>query len=130
LKYPVHAWLKPAAWLAIVAIALVTVLPIELRPTTSLSPNRERFLVMAIVGALFILAYPKRIWIVVLALCGAAAVLEPLQFFALGRHPSAHDVFVKSAGATIGAVVGFISIHAAYILARRRDGLKEEAQLR
>ena len=79
---------------------------------------------MAVVGALFALAYPKRVWIVVVALCGAAAGLEPLQFLAAGRHPSIYDAVVKSAGATTGAVVDYIIIRAAVILGPREIGLK------
>ncbi|MDO8399364.1 MAG: hypothetical protein Q7T45_16250 [Bradyrhizobium sp.] len=104
----VQIWLKFAAWLAITAIAIVTVLPIGLRPTTPYSPNTERFFVMAIVGGLFVLAYPARLWAVIFALACGAAVFEPLQFFALGRHPSLRDVVVKSAGAAAGAITGYL----------------------
>lgn len=101
-------WLKFAAWLAIAAIVIVTILPIGFRPTTPYSPNTERFFVMAIVGGLFVLAYPARVWAIIAALsCGAAAI-EPLQFFALGRHPSFRDVMVKSAGAAVGAIAGYL----------------------
>ena len=115
-----HTGLGVGAGLAIAAIAFVTVLPIELRPTTSLSPNRERFRVMAIVGGLFVLAYPRRVLVVIIALSAAVAVLEPLQYFASGRHPSVHDAMIKSAGASAGAVVACILARAAMWLRRRR----------
>ena len=108
LKPAVQFWLKITAWLAIVAIAVVTVLPIGMRPTTSYSPNTERFFVMAIVGCLFGLAYPTRLWAVIFVLICSAAVLEPLQFFAMGRHPSLRDVMVKSAGVATGAITGYL----------------------
>ena len=57
-----------AAWLSISAIVAVTILPIGLRPATGFSPNIERFLAMAIVGGLFVLAYPTRFWVIVAVL--------------------------------------------------------------
>ena len=95
------------AWLSILIVLVVTVVPIGFRPTTGLSPNIERFCVMAAVGALFAAAYPGRFWLIVLALSLAAAMFEPLQFIAAGRHPSLHDVEVKALGAALGAVIGY-----------------------
>ena len=124
MKFQLGSSLKIVAWLALIAIAIVTVVPIEMRPTTSLSPNRERFIVMAIVGGLFALAYPKRFWIVLVALFAAAAVLEPLQFLAAGRHPSTYDAIIKCAGASAGVVSGYLIIRAAELIGPRKTGLK------
>jgi len=99
--------IRRAAWLSILIVLLVTLVPIGLRPATGLSPNIERFCVMAAVGALFAAAYPRRFWLIVLALSVTAAIVEPLQFIAAGRHPSFRDVEFKSLGVAIGAVVGY-----------------------
>ena len=99
--------IRSAAWLSIAIVLLVTVVPIGFRPTTGLSPNIERFCVMAAVGALFAAGYPKKLWLIVLALSLAAAMFEPLQFIAAGRHPSLHDVEIKSLGAATGAATGY-----------------------
>lgn len=99
--------IRSAAWLSIAIILLITIVPIGFRPATGFSPNLERFCVMAAVGALFAAAYPERLWLIVLALSLAAAILEPLQFVAAGRHPSLRDVEVKSLGAAVGAAVGY-----------------------
>jgi hypothetical protein len=96
-----------AAWLSILIVLLVTIVPIGFRPTTGFSPNIERFCVMAAVGGLFAAGYPRRFWLIVLALALAAAMFEPLQFMAAGRHPSLRDVAFKSLGATIGAAAGY-----------------------
>ena len=61
---------------------------------------------MAAVGALFAAAYPKRLWLVVLALSLAAAAFELLQLLAGGRHPAVGDVVFKSLGAALGALLG------------------------
>ena len=103
----VRSIIKAAAWLSILMILLVTVVPIEFRPSSGFSPNIERFCAMAAVGALFAAAYPKKLWLVVLALSLAAAAFELLQFMAGGRHPAVRDVVIKSLGAAFGAVLGY-----------------------
>ena len=104
----IRLFVRSAAWLSILIVLLVTLVPIGWRPTTGLSPNIERFCVMAAVGALFAAAYPRRFWLVVLTLSLTAAMVEPLQFMAAGRHPSFRDVEFKSLGAAIGAVFGYV----------------------
>jgi hypothetical protein len=99
--------IRRAAWLSILIVLLVTLVPIGLRPATGLSPNIERFCVMAAVGALFAAAYPRRFWLIVLTLSLTAAMFEPLQYIAAGRHPSFRDVEFKSLGAAIGAAFGY-----------------------
>jgi glycopeptide antibiotics resistance protein len=99
--------IKTAAWLSILLVFLVTVVPIGFRPSTGFSPNIERFGVMAVVGALFAAAYPRRFWLIVLGLALAAAGFELLQILAGGRHPSIRDVGFKSLGAVIGAMLGY-----------------------
>ena len=99
--------IRRAAWLSILIVLLVTLVPIGFRPATGLSPNIERFCVMAVVGALFAAAYPRKFWLIVLTLSLAAAIVEPLQFIAAGRHPSLRDVEFKSLGAAVGAAIGY-----------------------
>lgn len=99
--------IRRAAWLSILIVLVVTLVPIGWRPATGLSPNIERFCVMAAVGALFAAAYPRRFWLIVLTLSLTAAMVEPLQFIAAGRHPSLRDVEFKSLGVAIGAVLGY-----------------------
>lgn len=111
--------IRSAAWLSILIVLLVTVVPIEWRPSTDFSPNIERFAVMAAVGALFAAAYPKRFWLIVLALSLAATIFEPLQFIAAGRHPRFSDVEFKSLGAAIGATAGYAAAFAVGLLSSR-----------
>jgi hypothetical protein len=104
--------IRRAAWLSILIVLLVTLVPIGWRPATGWSPNIERFCVMAAVGALFAAAYPRRFWLIVLTLSLTAAIVEPLQFIAAGRHPSLRDVEYKSLGAVLGAVLGYAAAFA------------------
>jgi hypothetical protein len=109
--------IRSAAWLSILTVLVVTIVPIGFRPTTGLSPNIERFCVMAAVGALFAAGYPRKIWLIVLSLCFAAAIFEPLQLIAAGRHPSLRDVAFKSLGAAIGAAAGYAIASATGLIA-------------
>ena len=113
-----RSWLVVAAWLSIGAIVVVTVLPIGLRPATGFSPNIERFLVMAIVGGLFVLAYPTQFWGIVFALICVSAMIEPLQFFAAGRHPNFRDVIVKACGGATGAITADLILRGLAFLKR------------
>ena len=118
--------IRRAAWLSILIVLLVTLVPIGWRPASGLSPNIERFCVMAMVGALFAAAYPRRFWLIVLTLSLTAAAFEPLQFMAAGRHPSFRDVEFKSLGVVIGAAVGY-AIAAITGLTARPTGPAPEA---
>ncbi len=110
---------RRAAWLSILIVLVVTLVPVGFRPTTGLSPNIERFCVMAVVGALFAAGYPGRFWLIVLTLSLTAAIFEPLQFIAAGRHPSLRDVGFKSLGAAIGAAAGYAVAFAAGAISSR-----------
>ncbi|WP_291870063.1 VanZ family protein [Bradyrhizobium sp.] len=108
-----------AAWLSILTVVLVTVVPIGWRPSSGLAPNIERFGVMAAVGALFAAAYPRRFWLIVLTLSLTSAMVEPLQYIAAGRHPGLRDVEFKSLGAALGATVGYAAASAAAAISSR-----------
>lgn len=114
--------IKGAAWLSILLVLLVTIVPIGFRPTTRFSPDIERFGVMAVVGALFAAGYPRRFWLIVLGLSLAAAGFELLQILAGGRHPAVHDVGFKVLGAVIGALLGYAVGAALLKAAKAADG--------
>jgi hypothetical protein len=99
-------YLRCAAWLVLIAILIVTVGPIKIRPVTGEPVDIERFLAFFIVGTLFALAYPRH-WISVLTLVvGSAALFELLQRIAPGRHGEIIDFMVKAAGGFAGVAIG------------------------
>ncbi|PYE88198.1 VanZ family protein [Phyllobacterium leguminum] len=102
-------YLRCLAWLVLIAILAVTVGPLNLRPVTGEPVDLERFFAFFIVGALFVLAYPKH-WISVLALVvGSAALFELLQRIAPERHGEVTDFFIKAAGGFAGVFVGSVA---------------------
>jgi glycopeptide antibiotics resistance protein len=101
--------LLPAlAWLLLAAIAFVTLAPIGFRPTTGYSPTIERFLAFGAVGFLFALAYPRRLWLIVVVVLGAAVAFEALQLVSASRHGRAFDLAVKLAGGGFGIAAGVV----------------------
>jgi len=98
--------LKIAAWVCLAAIAFATLSPIGLRPTTGLPPSIERFTAFAVVGALFVAAYPRYISFAALIVLGAAVLFELLQVLEPSRHGRIFDASVKLAGGSIGLAAG------------------------
>jgi VanZ family protein len=90
------------AWLLVLAIAVVTLVPVELRPVTAAPANWERFAAFMAVGALFCLGYPKHRWRMVGLVVALAGLLELLQHVSPSRHGRLPDGLVKAAGALLG----------------------------
>ncbi len=106
--------LKILAWLLLLALAIVTVGPIGLRPETGLSPQLERVIGLLVVGFAFGLAYPRRIVLVALLLFTSTALFEVLQNFEPYRHGRLIDLAAKLTGGAVGLLLGWLA-------ARRRD---------
>jgi hypothetical protein len=84
------------AWLLIVALAVFTLSPIELRPVSGAPANLERFVAFVVTGAAFGLGY-------LILLIGIAGLLEAAQNYVPGRHGRLPDGLVKVSGALLGA---------------------------
>jgi VanZ family protein len=105
------------AWMALLAVAVVTDGPIGFRPVTHLvSPNVERLLALLVLGTLFALAYPKRIIPIGLFLVIAIGTIEIAQMASFGRHARVRDAAVKIVGVLSGLSVGYL---VRFILERR-----------
>jgi hypothetical protein len=100
--------LRVSAWFCLAVIAVITLSPIGLRPETGLSPQIERFVAFAVVGALFAAAYPRYILFAAIIVLGAAVMLELLQLLAPSRHGRLFDAGVKVGGGLVGLCAGWI----------------------
>ncbi len=101
-----------AAWLLVLAIAVFTLSPIGVRPTTGaseLSANLERFAAFAVIGACFGLGYPKHWFTIILLVIGIVGALEVAQNLVPGRHGRLSDGILKAAGALFGLAAAMIS---------------------
>ncbi len=102
-----HRLIAVAAWVALAFIAIVTLSPLALRPEIG-DPNLERFGAYALLGLLFVLAYPRHFILAAILIVGAAIVLEVLQLFTPDRDGEFANAVVKAAGGLLGALVAFI----------------------
>lgn len=104
LGVPAARFLRPLAWLVFAAVVLVTIVPLELRPTSFLPLKVERAMGFAALSLVFTLAYARRWKLVLLSLVLAAFGIEILQFFVPSRDPSIIDCTVKAVGAASGVL--------------------------
>ena len=103
------------AWISLGYIAYVTLSPIGLRPIAIHNhPAYERFAAYAILGILFGLAYPRRIWTVVCIVVGAAMALEGLQHLTPGRHGQLADLLEKASGGLFGILSAEVARRVVY----------------
>lgn len=99
---------KILAWSALLAVAAATLSSIEMRPRLAMPVDLERLAAFAIIGLLFALAYPRRIWIAVAIVAVGIFSLEWLQHVRPDRHGRAEDALVKAAGALAGLCAGWV----------------------
>jgi apolipoprotein N-acyltransferase len=104
----VQAIVRIAAWGCLLAIAIITVGPIGIRPETNWSPTVERFTAFALVGVLFAVAYPRYILVSAAIVLGAAVMFEFLQLLEPSRHGRAFDAGVKIIGGMAGLTAGWL----------------------
>ncbi len=93
-------------WFGLLAVAAVTLAPIEFRPVTGLPPQIERFGAFLAITVPMMIGYPKHRWLGFWALVIAAGALEFLQNVVPGRHGRWHDFDAKAAGVMAGALLG------------------------
>lgn len=95
------AFFRIAGWLALAAVAFVTLGPIQDRPQVA-SSHLEHFTVFLLLGLIFALGYPSQALCAVSIIVGSAFLLEILQLLTPDRHGRLVDATTKVAGAALG----------------------------
>ena len=116
---------KIAGSLAVIALAVLSLVPRELRPHTGAPGPVEHLAAYAIVGALLAFGYHKRSqpFIIALSLLLYASILEIAQIWVPGRNPQFSDFVASSAGALIGSVLAWIGLRAGHLTGKMRNAL-------
>lgn len=112
-------FVRVLAWLSLAFIAVVTLAPIGFRPESGFSPTIERFSAFAVIGLVFALAYPRKLWLAVVIALGSAILLEVLQVLDPSRHGRVFDAIVKVAGGAVGLILGQMLLYMLRARARR-----------
>ena len=118
---------KLVPWLALGAVALVTVSPIEWRPEDIFGVNNDRALAFGVMSALFVYAYPRHWAKVAVAMVGISFGLELLQLFQESRHARLEDALVKATGATAGISVTLLARELRHMFFPRPAALPQAA---
>lgn len=118
---------KILAWTVLAAFLILTLGPAGWRPHVHGFANLERFLGFAVAGFVFVLAYPRRIGLVLLGLVIVIAGLEGLQLLRADRHGTLLDALYKMAGLGLGVGSGWIAVK---LLAARARKTAESGKVR
>jgi VanZ family protein len=100
-----HKLASVAAWTSLIYIAFATLSPISERPHVA-GVHLEHTIAFTVLGAFFLLAYPRRIVLVCIIVLGSAALLEVLQLLTPDRHGRVQDAIEKIGGGAAGIIVG------------------------
>jgi len=103
---------KIAGALAVVAFAVLSLVPWQMRPHTGLPEPLEHVAAYALAGGLLTFGFGKRShpFITLMFLSLYAAILEIAQIWVPGRNPQFIDFVASSAGALIGSVLAWIGL--------------------
>ena len=106
------------AWVAIIAIAYATLTkvgfvyaiyfklaPYLMHPKIQTYAHIVHMIAFALLGALFMLAYPRRVILVCCVVFGAAGLLEIAQTLTPDRHGTMIDAVEKMVGGAIGILL-------------------------
>jgi hypothetical protein len=94
-----------AAWVLVILIIAVTLVPIGLRPVVTADPSIERVAAYATAGLLMMLGYPRHWPWVLLGSVILAGGLEAAQTLTSTRHGRFDDFLVKAGAALVGSLL-------------------------
>jgi VanZ family protein len=103
-----------AGWLAVVVIAILSLVPGNLRPDTGAPPKLEHAAAYLVAAGLLTYGYRKQCHplVVALSLSIYSAALEIAQILVPGRHAGFFDFTASATGAVIGAALASIVVRA------------------
>src|ERR1700691_1721122 len=100
---------RATAWLLMVIITVLSLVPPEWRPESGLPNSFEHFGVFAATGAAFGIGYFHRPKLMMVALVIFVGAIEFAQMLVPGRHARLTDFIVDAVGMCLSVVVGSIT---------------------
>jgi len=100
--------LKILAWLVVLGLVIVSVVPAVDRPETGLQHDLEHFLAFGFAGLIVALAYPHRLIPMTLAAVIYALALEIIQIPLATRHARLEDFAVDALGGCAAIFLVFL----------------------
>jgi VanZ family protein len=97
------------AWMLAVVIAILSVVPPDLRPETGVPHYFEHFLVYAVMGAAFAFGYERNPNLLAGFLVAYCAIIEIVQLFVSGRHARLFDFATDAVATGIGLSVTLVA---------------------
>jgi VanZ family protein len=92
--------LKITAWLVVLGLIIVSVVPAAERPVTGLQHDLEHFLAFGFAGLIVALAYPHRLLLMASAAVAYTLALEIIQIPLATRHARIEDFAVDALSAS------------------------------
>jgi VanZ family protein len=99
---------RALAWLGLAAIIVLSVVPPNIRPTTSFPHTMEHVGIFLLVGFAFGISYFSYQWLLGMGVVTFCAVVELAQLMISGRHARLSDFFVDAIAAYIGIFAGLM----------------------
>jgi VanZ family protein len=108
----INRLLRTGAWLLIIAITVLSVVPPSLRPITDAPHDLEHLAIFVATGLAFGLGYRFRHLYRATGLVTFAGAIEIAQYWVPGRHARFGDFTVDAMGACIGVFAAWLMIKA------------------
>ena len=101
---------RVVAWIIVIGLIIVSLVPAPLRPGTGASHNFEHFGSFLLAGIIWCLAYADRLLLWLGTMSVFAGSVELLQILVPGRHARFSDFAVDALGGCAGVLVTFLVV--------------------
>ena len=99
-----------AAWLLALAIIMLSLGPPSTRPVTGAGHGLEHLLMFLATGVAFALGYPRRFWLLAVALLAFVAAIEIAQIWVPGRHARLGDFLIDATASCFGVGLSYLMV--------------------
>ena len=101
---------QAGVWILLTTIVVLSLLPPQDRPVTSLPHLVEHLSIFLATGLVFGVGYPQRRLFQFVTLLAFTAAIELAQLLVPGRHARLSDFLIDALGMTVGLWIGFMAV--------------------